>query len=223
MNQSLIKTASAACSLLLLSAPLCSALIVNGGLELTPPDTFRTVLSGQSYAGWNSVGSGDVEFCGLGVLVPAIQGQGSVDLNGIGFQGAISQTLGTSSGTAYKVRFALSGNPGLLGQPALGSKTMDLLWNGSVAGSFVFTHLPTDTQQNMRWEYHEITLYGNGNDLLTFASTTSAYNDAGPVLDDITVAVVPEPSVLVILSISAFVLFGGIQRTKQQLKAKTQI
>lgn len=206
MNQSLIKTASAVCGLLLLSAQLCSAFIINGGLELTSPDTFQTVLSGQSYAGWNSVGSGDVEFCGAGVLVPAVQGQGSVDLNGIGFQGAIAQTLGTLSGHTYKIRFALSGNPGVFGQPSLGNKTMDLLWNGNVAGSFVFTHLPSDTQQNMRWEYHEITLFGNGNDLLSFASTTSAYNDAGPVLDDITVVVVPEPSSLALVALSGLTL-----------------
>lgn len=207
MKHNLFKTVAVLFGVLMLPVSFCSAFIVNGGLELTPPDnTIRTVLPGQTYAGWNSVGAGDVEFCPPSVKGPAIQGQGLVDLNGITFQGAISQTLGTSSGVSYKVRFALSGNPGLPGQPKLGNKTMDLLWNGSVAGSFQFTHLPSDTQQTLRWEYHELTLFGNGNDLLTLASTTSAYNDAGPVLDDITVVVVPEPSSVTLVALSGLAL-----------------
>lgn len=205
-------------------AGFCASLIFNGGLELSPSDSgIQTVLPGQSYAGWSSVGSGDVEFCPPSVMGPAIQGQGLVDLNGIAFQGAISQTLGTTSGTIYNIRFALSGNPGLPFLPRIGDKTVDVFWNGNLAGSFVFHHLVTDTQQNLRWEYHELTLLGNGNDVLRFSSTTSAYNDAGPVIDDITVAVVPEPSVLAVLAVGGLALIRRSGRSKVQRKVETQL
>jgi len=217
MKSNLLKTAAVVCGLLLLFAvdSFCSPLILNGGLELTPPDGFRTVLPGQSYAGWYSVGPGDVEFCGPASLGPAIQGQGVVDLNGVAYQGGISQTLGTSSGTIYNVHFALSGNPGRPFEPKFQPKTMDVFWNGNLAGSFVFSQLPTDTQQNLRWEYHDLTLFGNGGDVLTFASTT-ADKDSGPLLDDITVAVVPEPSVLALLSAGGLVLLRRFSRPKLQ-------
>jgi hypothetical protein len=188
-------------------AQFCSAQIINGGLELVPPDSvIRTVLPGQSYGGWTSVGSGDIEFCGPLAAGPAAQGQGLVDLNGVAFQGAISQNLGTSSGTTYNLRFAMSGNPGLPGQFKLGDKTMNVLWNGNVVGAFTFSHLGADTQQNLRWEYHELTLIGNGNDVLSFASTTSTYSDAGPMLDDITLIAVPEPSSIGLLIVGALAL-----------------
>ncbi len=164
-------------------------ILTNGSLELLPGDTFRTVLPGSSYAGWNSVGSGDVEF-DASYFSPKAEGSGCVDLNGIAYQGAISQVLRTESGVLYQVRFAMSGNPGLLGQNKRGDKTMAVSWGGTELGSFVFKHLQTDTQTTLRWEYHEVLVYGSGQDELRFTSTTAAYNDAGPLIDDITVVAI---------------------------------
>jgi hypothetical protein len=182
---------------------------VNGGLELQPGDpTLVTVLPGSSYAGWTSAGAGDVEFCHSSILGPASQGQGVVDLNGIAYQGAISQAVTTDVGALYTLRFAMSGNPGVSGIPRLGDKTMDVFWGGINLGSFVFHHVGSDTQQNLRWEYHEVVVVGTGSDLLKFASTTSAYNDAGPVIDDITITAVPEPSTIALVGFAglAFIL-----------------
>ena len=69
----------------------------NGSLELLTGDTFRTVLPGTFYAGWNSVGNGDVEF-DAAYFIPKAEGSGCVDLNGISYEGAISQTLTTEAG-----------------------------------------------------------------------------------------------------------------------------
>src|SRR6185295_12936792 len=80
---------------------LRSQIITNGGLELEPGDTtLRTVLPNTSYAGWTSVGPGDVEFIRPSVMGPAAEGQGVVDLNGVAFQGGISQVANSLAGVA---------------------------------------------------------------------------------------------------------------------------
>lgn len=185
------------CLLVLADATLASN-FTNGGLETLPGDTFQTVLPGSSYAGWNSVGGGDIEFTTTqtavpgGFFGPVAEGSGCIDLNGVAFQGAISQLLTNDPGVVYRLRFAMSGNPGILGQPRRATKTMDVYWGGTNSGSFAFTHLPSDTQTNMRWEYHEILVTGNGLDELRFASTSADYNDAGPVIDNISITPLEE-------------------------------
>ncbi len=178
--------------LLALAQPAAASILTNGGLELLAGDTFRTVLPGSSYAGWNSVGNGDVEF-DAAFFSPKAEGSGCVDLNGVAYQGAISQVLTTESGVLYRVRFAMSGNPGLPGQSKRGDKTMTVSWGGTNVGSFVFKHLETDTQTSLRWEYHELLVYGSGQDELRFTSTTAAYNDAGPIIDDISLSLIADP------------------------------
>jgi hypothetical protein len=176
------------------------SIVFNGGLEMLPEEseTVRTILPGESYAGWASVGNGDIEF--VTVFTPAAEGMASVDLNGIAYEGAIAQVLRTEPGTLYRVRFALSGNPGLPGQMKFADKTMTVSWGGSEVGSFVFKHRPDDTWTNMRWEYHQVLVEGTGDDELRFTSTTATYHDAGPVIDDIIVMATPDPQVSIVVS-----------------------
>lgn len=184
--------------LVVLAKASTAATFINGGLETLSGDTFQTVLPGSSYAGWNSVGGGDIEFTTTqtavpgGFFGPVAEGSGCLDLNGVAFQGAVSQMLTNEPGVVYRLRFAMSGNPGILGQPRRATKTMDVYWGGTNSGSFAFTHLPSDTQTNMRWEYHEILVTGKGIDELRFASTSADYNDAGPVIDNISIAPLEE-------------------------------
>ncbi len=175
-------------------------IITNAGLEQEPGEISQTrsVSPGSSYAGWKSVGNGDVEF--TTVFVPPAEGMGAVDLNGISFEGAIAQTLCTQTNMVYKLRFAMSGNPGRLFKETLGAKTMSLYWGGRVVGAFTFTHQPSDTWTNMRWEYHEVFVTGSGQDELKFASTTSAYNASGPVIDDISLTPLSAPVVSIRVS-----------------------
>jgi len=184
---------------LLIHQVAAANIVTNGGLEPLPGDTFRTVLPGSSYAGWNSVGGGDVEFDAF-YFSPKAEGSGCVDLNGVAYQGAISQTLTTVPGALYRLRFAMSGNPGLPGENKRGDKTMTVSWGSTNVGSFVFKHLQTDAQWSMRWEYHEVLVYGTGQDELRFSSMTSAYNDAGPVIDDVSVTAVPDPFLFIRVS-----------------------
>src|SRR6267142_1214412 len=122
-----------------------AAVLNNGGLELLPGDNFKSVFPGFSYAGWRCDGPGDIEFLAQSTFGPVAEGVGAVDLNGANFQGSISQTVLTVPGFVYRLRFAMSGNPGLPGQPDLVNKTMDVFWDGANVGSFVFVHLPGDT------------------------------------------------------------------------------
>ncbi len=166
---------------------VAAPLLTNGGLEKVPDDLRETVTvpAGSSYAGWESVGGNDIEF--TTVFSPTAEGVSAVDLNGISYEGAIAQAVTTEKGFAYTLRFAMSGNPGRrwLGEAHLGPKTMVVLWNGTNVGSFTFTQQDGDSWTNMHWEYYEIEVVGSGQDVVRFESTTSAYTDAGPVVDDV--------------------------------------
>ena len=173
------------------------AIVTNGGLELVEGQDFASVGAGVTYEGWTTIGPGDVEFIrenvGTRRIGPAFEAEGFVDLNGIGFASGIEQALDTVAGEVYAIAFAISGNPGINSEK-LADKTMNILWNDAVVQSVTFTHQLSDTQQELRWEGHLVQVTAQGNDTLTFASTTSAYNDAGPMLDAVVVALVPEPT-----------------------------
>lgn len=187
---------------------VCADILVNGGLEIYDSGVnFKSVASGSRYADWESAGGGDIEFVREDPTGPAHEGKCFVDLNGVNYEGAISQTLNTNDGQKYIITFAMSGNPGVYSE-RLADKTMDILWNGEVAGSFVFEHVQEDTQQNLRWEIHSVEVIADGNDVLTLASTTHTYNDAGPMIDGVTV----EPIIIpfqIIASETPMVSGGG--------------
>lgn len=175
---------------------LNAAVLTNGGLELLPGDNFKTVLPGASYAGWRCDGPGDIEFLAQASFSPVAQRAGAVDLNGINYEGSISQSI-TMPGFVYQLRFAMSGNPGGPGQPDLVTKTMNVLWDGANVGSFAFVHQPGDLQTSLRWEYHQVLVTGTGSNLLTFASTIHD-KGGGPVLDDVSLTgVAPTVSIRV--------------------------
>jgi hypothetical protein len=184
----LFRKLSLAVCMLLLPLQTEAAILTNGGLELPAGVDFKTVLPGTSYAGWFCEGPGDIEFLAQNSFAPVAQGTGAVDLNGANYHGSISQTVRTTPGVAYQLRFAMSGNPGGPGQPDLVDKTMAVFWNGTNAGSFTFVHLPGDTQASLRWQYHELSVTGTGTNVLKFASTTTDDRTGGPVLDDISLA-----------------------------------
>ena len=153
MKRNPLKAGILLCLLVALAEAAPAAIIANGGLETLPGDTFRTVSPGSTYAGWNSVGGGDIEFTTVQTAVPGgfwgpvAEGSGCVDLNGIAYQGAISQMLTNEPGAVYRLRFAMSGNPGILGQPRRATKTMDVSWGGHLR---MWAHLHSRTCQATR-------------------------------------------------------------------------
>ncbi|MGB0992161.1 MAG: PEP-CTERM sorting domain-containing protein [Akkermansiaceae bacterium] len=107
--------------------------------------------------------------------------------------GRLSQDITTISGQSYRIDFALSGNPGATGN-RFGDKPMSVLWNNSSVGSFTHIHTLGEQHNNLRWADQSVIVVGTGSDKLTFLSTGGT-NDAGPMIDDVTItAIVPEPS-----------------------------
>ncbi|RYD48694.1 MAG: DUF642 domain-containing protein [Verrucomicrobiaceae bacterium] len=189
------------------SAGSAAVVLVNGGLEMATGHEGLTITvnPGVSYNGWTSTGGAALEFVGVTPTVtPSAGGNGFVDLNGTTGPGTLSQSLNTAIGQMYRVDFSLSGNPGL--NDRLMDKPMSVTWNGVSVGSFVFQHLPTDHLNSIRWEDHSVFVTAvNGSDVLSFMSTGGA-NDAGAMIDEVSITPVPEPASLALASFGLLAL-----------------
>lgn len=195
------------------ATPASAATLINGGLNLLPGDEGEiiTVVDGLSYNGWT--GYNGVEFVGVapGIREPSAEGNGFVDLNGTLGSGGITQGLTTQVGQLYRIDFALSGNPGPDGHTVGINKPMAVLWNSGLAGDFTFVHEPDETHRNLRWEYHSVFVTGTGFDTLRFESTGGT-DDSGPMIDDISITAIPEPSSALLIFSGALLLFRRNRR-----------
>lgn len=184
-----------------------AATLANAGLESAAPPFIESVGAGTTANGWTAVGA-NIEFVRNGfsgagdVIQSAHEGEWFVDLNGVQGPAAIQQSVATDAGQQYRIDFWMSGNPGPLGTTTSGGpKTLDVLWNGAVVGSFSYTHLPGDRWNNLRWEDHSVFVRGLGAlDALMFRSTSTFYSDAGPFVDALSITAVPEPGTWAMLA-----------------------
>lgn len=189
-------------------------LITNGSFELgSIPGSFGTTIApgGNSLTGW-SVGGHGVDY--IQDYWQAADGSRSVDLDsgdilGAGpYDGSISQTFATVLGRTYIVDFQMAANPD--GIPFL----KGLL--ASAAGtSQIFTFLSTNqTHAAMGYEPRQFTFVANDSQTtLTFASLSGT--GYGPVIDDVSVALVPEPSMFVLAAFGvAIVGMAGVRRKR---------
>lgn len=110
---------------------------------------------------------------------PAADGNRSLSLNWTG-SATVAQAVETEVGVEYVVSFAMAAE--LYGGPE--SRTMDVVWNGGIVGSFEFLY-SGQTPTTLEWEYHSLTVVGNGQDVLAFTSTVSG--NYGPGLDDVSI------------------------------------
>ena len=182
----------------------------NPGLESTSPAFIETVPHDSGANGW-SVVYANIEFVRTGysgagdVVQSAHEGDWFVDLNGTQGPGGLRQSLLTDPNQQYRIDFWMSGNPGPLGVTTSGGpKTLDVLWNGAVAGSFSYTHLPGDQWSNLRWESHSVLVTGvglsGGFDTLEIRSTSNFHAAAGPFVDALSITAVPEPGTWAMLA-----------------------
>ncbi len=198
-----------------------AATVVNGGLESSAPPFIESVTPGNTANGWRAVGK-DIEFVKNGfsgagdVVASAQEGDWFVDLNGVSGAGGIGQDIATTAGQAYRIEFWMSGNAGPLGSTSAdGSRSLDVLWNNSVAGSFTFTFQPGDQWNNLRWEKHSVLVTGaSGLDSLEIRSTSSFYAAAGPFVDAITITAVPEPGTWAMLAAGLGLMAVGVHRRR---------
>lgn len=185
---------------LLLVAPPADAqnIAVNGSFENFGGFGYPSNI-GAGLTGWNIGQGGGIDIVFSTGVRPlywqAASGNVSISLSFFGPE-SVSQTLATTPGVHYEVSFAMAAE--IYGGPAL--RTMDVLWNGAVVGSptFNFTGQEPDAMGWTRFQYDVI---GHGSDVLTFQGTT--ISNYGPALDDVSVTLVPEPTVLHLVTVGA--------------------
>jgi choice-of-anchor C domain-containing protein len=166
-------------------------LIVNGSFE---DGDFSPVNSGS----WVNVGAGETKLTGWTVGGDLVnwhnsvefhfpqEGDKTVDLNDgcFGLRGTISQTIATTVGMAYELKFYLSG-PINFSDGCSGSLVRDLQVN--VGGADAFFQAAASDHLNIQWEEKTATF------VATASSTTITFSAPvpggywGPVIDNVSV------------------------------------
>ncbi|HBG29010.1 MAG: hypothetical protein A2Y10_06725 [Planctomycetes bacterium GWF2_41_51] len=161
-------------------------IIVNGSFE-NPPliNPAASYNSGATFGNWTVI-KGDIELIN-GYWLDA-QGIQSLDLNGIN-PGGVKQVVSTVANQWYKLRFAMAGNTYV----AATTMDMEVYWNGNVVDTCHF-NTAGYTWSNMGWTYFEYNVKAvSSSTELRFESISTAYSNAGPALDDVSLVAIPEP------------------------------
>lgn len=169
-------------------------LIVNGSFESASVNPFATLSTGSTaISGWTVGGSIDY----VGADWVASNGSRSLDLNGLS-PGSISQTFSTIPGQRYEVLFDMAANTGLF--PPDPPVTMTLRTSAAgVSEVFSFGTLG-HSYGNMGWQTKHFGFTAtDAATTLSFTSLSAATGSAGPALDNVIAALVPEPSTLGLL------------------------
>lgn len=205
----------AACLGLSAIAPAHANLVTNGSFEtpIVGGAPFVTLNSGSgALPGWSILGSIDH----IGSYWQASDGNQSIDLNGLGQLGTISQTLATTPGQLYELTFDMAGNPDFdsvktllvqvdaVAQPFnFDSTGKSLGAMGWVSHSLLFT--ATDVVTTLMFQSLTI-------DFLAPAPVSNMFS-FGPALDNVAVNAVPVPAAVWLLG-SALLGLGMIRRRK---------
>lgn len=214
------KTALTVTGLMLSLCSLGEAdLISNGSFE--NPNAFgitRYTAGTPAGFGW-TVGGDGIDLVDNSIWTP-IDGTQSIDLNRFS-TGQISQTISTTPGTMYEIRFFMAGNPdtGSPGSPGPTIKSMDVSF-GPAGNSFAFDTTGR-TFSNMGFVERVFTATATASmSTLSFQSTNGGY--AGIVLDNVSVSAVPEPASMTLI---AFAAAGATirRRRRDRKRARTAV
>jgi choice-of-anchor C domain-containing protein len=193
----------------LLTSSAVAAIVQNGSFEsgtVPPVIGFKTLGAGSDdLAGWY-IGYRSIDW--IGNYWQPFDGARSLDLNG-NARGWIAQTLSTSPGTAYRVTFALAGNPDG------GDPVKDLVVTALGIGSRSYSFDTTGKSRSaMGWMVEEFNFTATGNStILIFASAERG--PYGPALDKIEAAPVPVPPTLYLLATGLIGLVGFRHRMRK--------
>jgi choice-of-anchor C domain-containing protein len=148
---------------------------------VVPPNTFVTFVAGQQMGVW-TVTQDDVHLIGQSFW-QAAEGVQSLDLDGsTGANGGVAVTFHTLPLFAYRVSYALAGNPA--SGPTI--KTGKVRVNGATAQQFSFD-ITGKSLANMGYVKKSFAVLAtSGSMTLEFVSTTTP-GGWGPVIDDVVV------------------------------------
>jgi hypothetical protein len=182
---------------------IASAQVLNGDFE-TPLTVdasgpgYYVVNTGDnvSIGGWTSGGrAGDVSVdvvSQAGFGAPAYSGDQFIDLAGTPGPGSIFQDVATVPSLQYTLTFAASSNGG--------PQIMDVYWDGGLLDAFVAPAVGT-------WDLKTYTVTASGPlTSLGFGSDIGNGSNAGPFLDAVSLAPVPEPASMTALALGAVAL-----------------
>lgn len=176
-------------------------LIVNGSFESPTTNARTTFFAPAVFEGW-SVDRGSVDVI-ASPYWQAADGSQSLALSGFS-AGAIYQDIHTSPGETYLLSFAMAGDPFQPGYPLI--KHMEVFWGGISIGQFTFD-VTGKSYSNMGWIDHQVILAADApSTRLRFVSLDN--DAAGPVIDEVRLTAVPEPSGLVSASLGLAAVAG---------------
>ncbi len=224
--------AATALSALAISAVPANAanLLVNGGFEAPAINTFfqnygagSTGITGWTVDAFTPFGGsgGNVDIVDgaftPGGPSPANDGTQFLDLVGFGTVGSIYQTFNTVAGQNYRVIFAYSHNL-FAGDPSASAiaGVYDAAFAGGTANLLApfqaFSH-NTGTSTNLDWRTYAFNFNATGAQSTLAFGNISGGNNAGVLLDSVSVSV-PEPAAWALM-ISGFGLVGGAMRKRR--------
>lgn len=173
--------------------------IVNGSFENSPAGTTSLSAGSLLLPGWTIVSGAIDTVTGF----QTVDGIKCVDLDGFHVTGAISQTVNVQPGQSYLLSFWLASNPDGAGSGEPAVKKMGVTWGGSSLGTFSFDSTGK-TEANMGWiQYQVLVSAATSQMTLAFTSQDPVGSAFGPTLDSVSVAIVPEPQLLSLISITA--------------------
>lgn len=206
-----VKQFSIAMALLASSTAAQSATLINGSFEeplVAGPCC--TTTPGDPLPGW-TVDNGDVNVVtgtfGSTAGNLAFDGKQYLDLIGQTSTGGLSQTFATEAGKRYLLSFAFSHN--LFGGSSTASGNYSV---GSIAGSV--THVGGSTS-DLKWNtFRKAFVAGEGpTSKLSFSGVQSGDN-AGLLIDAVSISAVPEPSTWAMLIIGFGVAGAALRRRR---------
>jgi choice-of-anchor C domain-containing protein len=219
----------AALSTAVLSAAPAQAanLLTNGGFEAPAIGGFFQNFGSGSTAitGWtvDQLNAGENVDIVNGLFTPggpspAFEGSQFLDLVGFGTLGSIFQSFTTVAGQSYTLNFAYSHN--LFGGDLSADAVVGLANGGALGSAIVqtgFSH-SSGTATNLDWRNFSLGFVAAGTQTtLVFLSGTGG-NNAGVLLDNVSVNAVPEPAAWALMIVGFGLVGGAIRRRKPTVR-----
>ena len=164
--------------------------IVNGSFEdgvVLPDGGFTTLATGDttSLPGWEVLSQG-IDY--IGTYWQAAEGTRSLDLSALTAGGVMQRVTGFEVGKHYRITFSLSANPGETTRP----KRILVSATGGSPRIYDYANT-TNSNGDMMYETHTYDFIAGGpTQNVQFRS--EELNPYGPVLDNVSIALVPEPA-----------------------------